>query len=396
MSEARIDSLSNENNTGGPTLSGITTFSGTNYFVPPVGTTAERPDNPQNGSIRFNTDSKHLEYYKGDTIGWVEIEASNNDLGGLTNSAQGRGTRGLFPGGHIAGSPQNPAFNNVDAITIETLGNTMDFNNLTGSFTGQMTIGNSIRCVVAGGRSGHEGGSTTNEIQYCHFASTGDYVDSGGNLTAGKAYGAGFATETRGLFACNSLPYNKQIEYVTISSLGDAIDFGDVHTNKGYVYGLSSTTRGIIAGGVYCCPGVSYNHIEYVTIASTGDAVDFGDILTTRYEGGVAASATRGVIMAGYGPNYTNIIEYLTMATKGNTTDFGDLTNLNATSKYSACSVTRGVVGGGYVAPGTPYSNVLEYIQIATTGNGADFGDFINFERRSGCNIGASNNHGGL
>ena len=55
MSEARITNLSNESNTGGPTISGITTFSGTNYFVPPVGNTAQRPENPQKGAIRFNT-----------------------------------------------------------------------------------------------------------------------------------------------------------------------------------------------------------------------------------------------------------------------------------------------------------------------------------------------------
>ena len=66
MSEARITNLSNESNTGGPTISGITTFSGTNYFVPPVGNTAQRPENPQKGAIRFNTDSKHLEYYRVD------------------------------------------------------------------------------------------------------------------------------------------------------------------------------------------------------------------------------------------------------------------------------------------------------------------------------------------
>ena len=77
MSEARITNLSNESNTGGPTISGITTFSGTNYFVPPVGNTAQRPQDPLKVSIRFNSDSKHLEYYRGDTIGWSEVEASN-------------------------------------------------------------------------------------------------------------------------------------------------------------------------------------------------------------------------------------------------------------------------------------------------------------------------------
>ena len=66
MSEARVNNLSNESNTGGPTITGITTFSGTNYFVPPVGSTLQRPENPQKGELRFNTDTKHLEYYRGD------------------------------------------------------------------------------------------------------------------------------------------------------------------------------------------------------------------------------------------------------------------------------------------------------------------------------------------
>ena len=54
--------------------------------------------------------------------------------------------------------------------------------------------------------------------------------------------------------------------------------FGDIHTAIGYARGMMSSTRGLIAGGVYCCPGVAHNTIEYVTISTTGDAVDFGDM----------------------------------------------------------------------------------------------------------------------
>ena len=76
MSEVRVNNLSNENNTGETTISGITTYSGRHFFVPPVGDTASRPSDCElSGSLRFNTDSAHLEYFRGDTIGWVEIEA---------------------------------------------------------------------------------------------------------------------------------------------------------------------------------------------------------------------------------------------------------------------------------------------------------------------------------
>ena len=65
MSEIRVNNLSNESNSGGPTISGITTFSSPYFFVPPAGNTAERPDNPEKGSLRFNTDGSYLEIWTG-------------------------------------------------------------------------------------------------------------------------------------------------------------------------------------------------------------------------------------------------------------------------------------------------------------------------------------------
>ena len=400
MSEVRVNNLSNENNTGGPTISGITTYSGTNFFVPPQGDTASRPQSCPSGSLRFNTDSAKLEYFRGNTIGWTEIEADDVEIGGgsASGSIDGKGTRAIFGGGYIA---PGPSFNNTDAITIETLGNTIDFNNLTASKTGGYTLGNSTRSVYAGGRlSTTPSGSSTDEISFCTFSTQNDYSDSGGDLSASKTFGTGLCNETRGLFAGGSVPaYNNTIEYVTISALGNSIDFGDISYGKaGYAYGFSSTTRGIIAGGVRVnTPDTdSYNEVGFVTISSTGNTTDFGDLNYDKYEGGAGSSATRGVVMAGYGPNYTHMIEFCTMATTGNFIDFGDLTNLNGNGKYSASSKTRAVVGGGYSTPQADYSNTIEFVNIATTGNGVDFGDFINFGRRASSFNNSCNGHGGL
>ena len=97
MSEVRVNNLSNESLSGGPTISGITTFSSLYFFVPPQGDTASRPQGCPPGSFRFNTDSSHLEYYRGDTIGWVEVEAELTEpLGGGTGSnANALGTRAV-------------------------------------------------------------------------------------------------------------------------------------------------------------------------------------------------------------------------------------------------------------------------------------------------------------
>ena len=61
---------------------------------------------------------RHLEYYRGDTIGWVEIEAELTEpLGGGSGSNTGLGTRG------IAGLVFTTVVTPLIIITISTFGN---------------------------------------------------------------------------------------------------------------------------------------------------------------------------------------------------------------------------------------------------------------------------------
>ena len=66
------------------------------------------------------------------------------------------------------------------------------------------------------------------------------------------------------------------IAFITITTLGNATDFGDLAVGGGWVGGGASSTRGVFAGGYH---GGGLNRIEYVTIATTGDATDFGDLV---------------------------------------------------------------------------------------------------------------------
>ena len=43
MSQINVRNLSNENDDGSPEIVGVSTFSATSFFVPPKGSTAERP-----------------------------------------------------------------------------------------------------------------------------------------------------------------------------------------------------------------------------------------------------------------------------------------------------------------------------------------------------------------
>ena len=92
------------------------------YFVPPSGSTAERPQSPPPGMLRFNTDIGRLEVWRNDH--WATILGESPNLGdhNNSNSTGGTGTRMVF-GSHI--HPGSDA--TMEYITIDTLGNAQTF-----------------------------------------------------------------------------------------------------------------------------------------------------------------------------------------------------------------------------------------------------------------------------
>ena len=98
MSELNASNLRKEQGNEGPDLVGVTELTSPYFMVPPSGTTAERPQNPEKGTLRFNTDIGSLEFFRGDTIGWEQIVRTTPNLGGGTGSNTGTGARGLFGG----------------------------------------------------------------------------------------------------------------------------------------------------------------------------------------------------------------------------------------------------------------------------------------------------------
>ena len=383
MSEIRVNNLSNESSTGGPTISGITTFSGTNFFVPPVGNTAQRPDNPQKGAIRFNTDSKHLEYYKGDTLGWSEIEASHGQLGGGTGSNEGLGTRGLFCGGYSPGD-----VNTIDFCTISTLGNLQNFGDLTQKRRPQSNgASDRTRGVCIGGRNPDGGFNAGNVVDFVTIASTGDATDFG---DCSNCQNAGVVTSsTRGIRIGGD---DNSIEYITIQSTGTASDFGDITDANARTQnsGCQSTTRGVFMGGYTTpSPGNDTNIIQYITMASTGNSADFGDLTVARRAGGSAGNATRALHAAGRqvpASLTSNITDYLTIASLGNAMDFGDMAN-NSSYNNGTSSPTRAIFRGGYQA------DDVDLFEIASTGNAVAFGDLTDARMNTAP---LSNGHGGL
>lgn len=225
--------------------------------------------------------------------------------------------------------------------------------------------------IFAGGNTG----SMVNVIQYVVIATTGNAIDVGDLAVAqGRGANGTISSTTRGIMAAGSdniIGYCNTIQYMTIATTGNSLDFGDCSSRKIILGGCSNSTRGIIAGGDQSSGGRT-NIVEYVTIATTGNTTDFGD-LTQVWEGlGGVASTTRGVFAGSSGLTY-NTINYITIASVGDAVDFGDL-NSARTSGGACSNSTTGLFGGGYLLPASALTANVQSITIASTGDSSSFG----------------------
>ena len=250
MSQINIRNLSNENDDGSPEIVGVSTFSATSFFVPPKGSTAERPSDCEPGSIRFNTDTANLEYFRGKTLGWSQFELKqSSSLGGRGIYAVG------FTGSYI---------NSIDFLTISTTANAQDFGDLTVNKAFVAAAGSKTRSVFSRSYIG----STSNVIDFVTIANQGNATDFG-DATVSSHSAAGCGDRSRGLFGGGASAINT-IEFITFDSTGNAIDFGDAYSRRD-MGALSDSTRAVFAGG----GDTQTDTMHYVTIQSLGDGIDF-------------------------------------------------------------------------------------------------------------------------
>ena len=160
-------------------------------------------------------------------------------------------------------------------------------------------------------------------------------------MTAGRAQTAALGNATRALEISGYTGSNVNIiDFVTITTLGNAQDFGDDTGVRSGGRGFSNTTRGVFGGGYNPTP--YSDEINYLTIASTGNAVEFGSLSSGSRYGSAECSVTRGIFNIGESApsSLLNTIEYVNISTQGDTVDFGDLPQTGYAS--AACSNGHG------------------------------------------------------
>ena len=242
------------------------------------------------GSIRFNTDSSRLEIYNGEA--WWEIDATSPDQ-------ETGGVRGVIGGGQ-----QPSATNIIEFITMAHSGNTIDFGDLTLARDYPGSVNSPTRGVFAGGYQPSPTGGVVNTCDLITIATTGNGIDFGDLTVAKYAMGSG-ASSTRGIFCGGYDPTSSPdtdintIEYITIATEGNAIDFGDCTRTKGWDSSTQSPTRGVYMSGSGTVGPSTGTLIEFVTIASKGNATRFGESTTGRRAATGGGNSVRGIFVGG-------------------------------------------------------------------------------------------------
>jgi len=299
---------------------------------------------------------------------------------------QGQSGRGVLTGGNPVGEQRMEYFN------LHTLGNSQFFGDTVhnGRYI-HGCCGSETRGLIGGGYDDSEGDDSQSDIEYFTIASAGNSIDFG-DLDAQHFRNCGAcSSSTRGLFFGGGHPsYYNTIEYVEIGTLGNALDFGDQTTSAATKSAFSSPTRGFSYGGF---PGYS-PVIDVVTISSKGNATKFGEMDRGQQSAAGCSNSVRGIFAGGYHPdsNFGTIINYITMASSGNAIVFGDLTT-GRNHLGGMATQTRAVFCGGLISSPNTNTNLIDYVNISSTGDAVDFGDLIQPTQRQ---RGTTDSHGGL
>ena len=332
------------------------------------------------GAIRFNTDSNKPELWDGSQ--WAEFQLSTPNLGRNVDTEPG--ARGVISEVQRSGSA---GF--ITYINISSTGNAQDFGALNDPRSNAAAVGSQTRGVFGAGYVGSPTSASINVIEFVTIASTGSATNFGDTLDPNYVPGA-VSSSTRGIWGGGAnLPAAPALidvmQYITISSTGNTVDFGNLTDGCWCSAGVESPTRGIFAQGFI--PS-AVNNLDFITISTLGNAIDFGDLTVARAGANGAGSKVRGLFMGGYNPTVLNVIDYVTIASAGNAASFGDLTEV---ARFGgATSDSRRAVLCGRFTPSA--SNIIDYVEIANEGNAVDFGDTTAATQSSA----TSSGHGGL
>ena len=229
-------------------------------------------------AIRAMTFGGSLSSGNSDEIQYTTIGSSGkfNDFGNLSSGRQTAATVSTsVQATATAGATSGDTVQNIiEYVNIMTTGNAIDLGDLQTQRRANGAFGSPVRGVVVAGCTPTIFGN----IEFFNPHSKGNAANWGEMNKKRSLYA--FSNSIRGIMAGGFDPARlNAIDYLTIASSGTNVsDFGDLTQTKdaGGANGHSSNqVRGLITGGYDGSNNI--NNIDFITITTAGNALDFGD-----------------------------------------------------------------------------------------------------------------------
>ena len=349
MSDFKINSIATKQGQHGPVIAGVSTINSTGCMKIPSGPTEFRGGRGRGvtgggADSPASTQMSHISMIEiataGDSTDFGDLTEARRDAGGVGSSVRGVFAAGGYP------SPKTT----IDYLTFSSSGGANDFGEYGISLFQNSGASNNVRGIFAGGVKPSPTLGFLN-IEFITIPSTGNSNEFG-SLSSVRWGAAGVNSPTRAIFAAGAgtPAYLKVIEFVTIATLGDSQDFGEVSTAARNIFPACSSTRGVFAGGQTSSssPYGFQNTIEFITMATLGNTSDFGDLTIIRSRGAGVSNSLRGCFIGGQSasPSPTvdlKSIDFITIASTGNAQDFGDIDALR--ESMQGASDSHGGIG---------------------------------------------------
>ena len=151
------------------------------------------------------------------------------------------------------------------------------------------------------------------------------------------------SSPTKGFIFSGSLGDGNEIQMSNIATTGETmVEVGVTATDTSSMMACANSVRAVIFGGGSPVTDL----IQRFEMSSLGNAVEFGNLSAVKMLGAAVADGTRAVSVSGRNPTTVNIIEFVQIATGGEAEDFGDMTDGLGRQKFMACSDSHGGLGG--------------------------------------------------
>ena len=215
-----------------------------------------------------------ISYYNiltpGNSVAWSGLLQSDKAWG----SASSNGHRAIF----VGGTPPNWATNEtqIDNFSFTSQANAVDYGEGTSGRTFASSCSDGARCLSA---DDYGNGAFKKTIDYFSFTTHSGTASDFGDLREILYEGCMTSNLNRAVH-WNGSPDKSYIDYMTISTPGNALDFGECTAAAGPFAG-SDGSRAVQCSQAYS----DYSAILYMNIGTLGDTVNYGDLTQGRLEG---------------------------------------------------------------------------------------------------------------